>query len=112
MLHCMKTGIFGMIKNRLSRLVPGNQLFCCATKEKRWKIIGFGEVSTEVYDDEPVFRQDTDYIFRFNFNAEQLSTLLASVFQTQYKGSARTDFEITTSRAVQTSKTFDNILGV
>lgn len=133
MLHCMKIGIFGLVKNRLSWLGPGDQLVCCVTKEKPWKLVGFGEVTSEVYaDDEPVFRKDGDYIFRFNFMAEHLSAkqelniqdLMPELsfvtqpvywpvyFKSSIKALQKADFEMIKSRAVQRSKAFDDILGV
>lgn len=75
MEHCIKIGTFGLnSKQSMARIEPGDAVICCVTKEKPWKIIGFGEITTAMYvDDKPVFRKSGGFWYRFDFKAESLS---------------------------------------
>ena len=74
MEHCIEVGVFGLRKKQsLGQVRKGDKIACYVTKE--YKIIGFGEATSDYYTDvEPVFRSKDDYFLdRINFKARRLS---------------------------------------
>lgn len=54
--QCIKAGVFGLArKHILGKVEKGDKIICCAGKGD-WKIIGFGETTSDYYvDDRAVF---------------------------------------------------------
>lgn len=70
--HCIKVGIFGLSRrNTISRVVEGDKVVLCATKE--WAVLGMGEVTSDYYvDDAAVFLKPGVFPDRFKFAAKLL----------------------------------------
>lgn len=71
--HCMKAGVFGLSrKHILGNVKKGDLIICCAGKGD-WKIIGFGEATSDYYvDDSAVFLKRGYFPDRFDFQSRQL----------------------------------------
>lgn len=76
MEHCISVGTIGLnSKQSMGSIEPGDQIVCCATKEKPWKILGLGEATSSFYvDDKPIFKKSGGFWYRFDFKilAKQL----------------------------------------
>ena len=73
--HCMKVGTFGLArKHVLGSVAKGGPVVCCAGKGD-WKIIGYGEATSDYYvDDKKVFLKDGYFVDRFDFSSEKLGS--------------------------------------
>lgn len=76
MEHCIQIGTFGLSsKQSLSRVKIGDEVSCCVTREKPWKLIAFGKATSELFiDDAPVFRKEGRFYYRFSFDAVRLDS--------------------------------------
>jgi ribosomal protein L14 len=74
MEHCIKIGTFGLnAKQSMGSIEPADRIVCCVTKEKPWKAIAFGEITSNMYvDDKQIFKKPGGYWYRFDFKAESL----------------------------------------
>ena len=71
--HCIEIGVFGLSrKQTIEKVRAGDKIVCCAGKGD-WKVIAFGEVTSDYYiDDKHIFLKAGSYIDRFQFEAHKL----------------------------------------